>query len=487
MKVATADQMSQVDQYLIEKEEYSINELVEIASRNLYEELNHYQHPFLMVGPGNNGADALSLAKHFLNDGKEVTLYLIYPNKANKTHQYFYEQIKDKVHLVHDLNIKHCDVLIDGVFGNGLDRPLYPEMIDILKEVNQMNIKRVAIDIPTGINATKGKLQEICFKADITISFMCYKMAFLNPNLKNDLGKIIIKKFGIEDKALKMTKVADTIERKYIIKTLKNKQHDDHKGKNGKITHFTGSHDFIGAACMASLASVYMGSGIVKVCSDPYVLDFIHYHNLAAVTQVLDLKQPDLTFNDAYLCGCGKGWHAETKQLVEYLITHVSQPLVLDADALNVLSENPDILLQKKGPIILTPHLVEFKRLCPKEDELYTAIQTFADDYDVILVVKGANTIVYGNHHFYRNTTGNPGMSIGGMGDVLAGIITALCGQGYEPLDAARLGVYIHGLAGDEIYKTNYNVIPEKLIYELPKVLRSLINEKNTIRNNQSV
>ena len=148
--------------------------------------------------------------------------------------------------------------------------------------------------------------------------------------------------------------------------------------------------------------------------------------------------------------------------------------MVIDADGLNVLSQDPSILKQKKGEIVLTPHLVEFQRLVGPYDDLEEAVEAFAKKYQVTLVVKGPNTLVYSDGKGYRNTTGNPGMAIGGMGDVLAGIITSFLGQGYSCLEASLLGVFIHGMCGDEIYKNQYCVLPSRLIEMIPSVLKQI-------------
>ena len=285
MLVATAKQMSAVDLYLIHHG-YTIEGLVEIASSKLYEELSHFHHPYILVGPGNNGADALSLARRFIHDNKNVTLQFFYEDKLNDMERSIYKTIQNHVEVVKTLSLKDHDVIIDGVFGNGLDRPLESSLIQTLQFINSSPVFKVAIDMPTGINASKGRLQEVYFKAHQTISFMCYKLAFLQKYLH--FGDIVIKTFGIEDEALENVGIAKIVDHDMIISLLKTRHYDDHKGVNGKITHFTGSPNYIGAATLACKASVYTGSGIVKVCSYPQVLDKIQMHVLEAVNEVLD-------------------------------------------------------------------------------------------------------------------------------------------------------------------------------------------------------
>lgn len=486
MKIATAMQMNAVDDALIHQYGYSIYELVEMASQHLLEEMPKRKSYLLLAGPGNNGADALSLAKRLIEDGKEVYVQLFYFEHANSTVQHFYELIKDQVIFVE--RWVDTEVVVDGIFGNGLSRALDKDLQRYLQQINQLDGIHIAIDSPTGINATTGAMQSVCFQAEKTVTFMCYKLAMMNQDLRKWFGTITVKTFGIEQEVLEHSLIADAIDQNVISSFFKRRKNHDHKGVNGKITHFTGSREYTGAACLASLASVYSGSGIVRVCSDDYVLQQVKIHNLEAITldkSIFSAKM--LEGQQALLCGCGCGWMDSTRQMIRCLIKESKVPLVIDADGINVISEHPEWLLEKQCPIILTPHLGEFARLCPEMDDLETAIQTFAERYDVIMVVKGPNTIVYGDHRFYRNTTGNPGMATAGMGDALAGMISSFCGQGYEPLLAAQLGVYLHGLCGDQLYLDHYTVLPHRLIEKIPEMMKRLSNEKDIDWDNKSL
>ncbi len=485
MKVASAIQMSRVDEKLINEHNYSITSLVEMASCALLEEIPNVQSYLLLVGPGNNGADALSLAKRLVDRHNKVYIKLFYFDKANDTVMHFYEQIKDEVEFVDE--IAKTDIVIDGIFGNGLMRSLDDKLQDFLTKINQMRTIRIAIDIPTGINATSGLLQPTCFKAHKTVTFMCQKIAMLNSEFQEDFGKIVVKPFGIEKEVLEEVGISEIIDQDTILSFLKVRTYHAHKGVMGKITHFTGSKSYTGAACLASLASVHTGSGIVRVCSEKEVLKQVNFHNLEAITlNSKELNGKDLNGYNAFLCGCGCGWNEKTEELVHFLLQNSNVPLVIDADAINVLSEHVEWLDEKRCPVILTPHLGEFARLCPEYNNLEDAICHFADRYDVTMVVKGPNTIVYSDHHMYRNTTGNQGMATAGMGDVLAGIISSLCGQGYSALQASQFGVYLHGLCGDELYKNQETVLPHRLIEKIPTVMKELSCEKNSYRINKS-
>ena len=486
MKVATARQMNVVDETLIRQKGYSIEQLVEMASQCLLEEMPKRQRYFLLAGPGNNGADVLSLAKRLIEKGKDVYVRLFYFDNANSTVHHFYELIKDKVIFVEKW--VEAEVIVDGIFGNGLSRALDIKLQNDLEQINQMNGIHIAVDSPTGINATSGAMQSVCFQAEKTITFMCYKLDMMNPDLRKWFGTIVVKSFGIEQEGIEHALIAEMIDRDRVASFFRMRKNHDHKGINGKITHFTGSKEYTGAACLASLASVYSGSGIVRVCSESDVLRQVKEHNLEAITLDKTLFTAEmLAAQNALLCGCGCGWNEATREMIHCLIQESRVPLVIDADGINVISEHPEWLLEKQCPIILTPHLGEFARLCPKATDLETAIQAFADRYEVIMVVKGPHTIVYGNHRFYRNTTGNPGMATAGMGDVLAGMISSFCGQGYDPLQAAQLGVYLHGWCGDQLYLKHYTVLPHRLIEMIPEMMKRLNNEKDTDWDHESL
>ena len=197
------------------------------------------------------------------------------------------------------------------------------------------------------------------------------------------------------------------------------------------------------------------------------------------VTRPQIFHYDDFDGYDALLVGCGLGLEEGAFRAVIDIMTASICPLVLDADALTILSRNMHLLEKQDRSVILTPHIGEFKRLCHVEDypDLMIAAQSFASKYHCILVLKGPHTIVTDGKTSYRIASGNKAMAVGGMGDTLAGIITSLLGQGYEALEAAVLGVYIHGCAGDEVAKQAYTVIPEKLIEEIPHTMAVLAGE----------
>ena len=467
--LATAHQMQTIDQYLIENKNYTILELIDLAAKQLYLRLSHFKRPLILCGPGNNGADGLALAKLFKQDQKEVHTKLFYFEKANAQ----VKTLLDPTLVVEDVDLSQYDVIVDGIFGNGLDYPIEKTLQQFIYHVNNSSAYKVSIDIPTNINADLGILGDEAFKADLTITFMCYKKAMLNLNLQTYFGKIDLAHFGIEQNVLHLLNLAKLVDKDYITSIIKKRHYDDYKGTYGTVLHLTGSKNYTGASVLAAKGSIYSGSGIVKVVSDQEVIEAIQTHCIEAVVDTLSIT--DFENYQAILIGCGKGRSRQTYQLLKDVLTKSRVPIVIDADGLNVLSENLELLKQKQCPVILTPHIGELHRLMPECNDFIEAAKKLALDYQVICLVKGPHTFISdGTAHFY-NTTGNPAMASAGMGDVLAGMICSFCGQGYLSMQATVLGVYLHGLCADQLAQNQYTVLAHQLIEQIPFIMKTLI------------
>lgn len=225
-------------------------------------------------------------------------------------------------------------------------------------------------------------------------------------------------------------------------------------------------------------ACVYTGCGIATLITCQEVIDSMTYYcpELTASLRPLIFSQKDFEKYDALLIGCGLGLDIDAYRYVNDVLSLTSKPLVMDADALTILATQIEVLQNQSREIILTPHMGEFKRLCSfdEHDDILMVARDFARKYKVTLVLKGPKTIVTDGHESYRVFAGNEAMAIGGMGDVLAGIIVSLLGQGYKAMDAALLGVYLHGYTGDKLAQDAYTVIPSRLIECLPLSMKEL-------------
>ena len=459
MVIASRKQMRRIDEILLNT--YTIEELVDKASTCLLEEVNIYDSYLIVCGCGNNGADGYSLAHKLHELGKNVVVVASNTNKMSQACKYYYDKCTHLIRDVDEVCLFDYDVVIDGLFGFGLhSNPIgvYGALIEWMNEHSNI----ISIDVPSGLDCDTGEVYENCIKASKTITFFASKLGFSSPNAKKILGRVVIKRLDVIDfsNEISLPMLYDQI-------YLKERRYDGHKYHYGKSFLICGSDSYHGAALLSTKACVYTGCGLTCLYSTSDILNEASIYVPEAIhTSSLD----NIQSYSSILMGCGCESNVE---LLKKVLLETSQPLVLDATALNDLKDCLDYLKQER-PIILTPHLGEFKRLCSElNDPTMNAIE-FARKYNVIVVLKGPNTLITNGKVSYRNTTGNGGMAIGGSGDVLAGMITSLLAQGYEPMEACKIGVYLHGYIGDEIYKEEYSVIPSKIIELIPKTMKKM-------------
>lgn len=494
MKIGSSQFMKQYDEYLL-NHGYQISELVDKASDCLIKHM-HGQRYCLLCGPGNNGADGLSLAIKLFLQGKQVTVYIFEDqNHLSQANRYYLDQcyaLNLEVILLNEdildeviLHMKDCDIIVDAMFGNGLNsspRGLYQMVIEQINQLYDQEI--IAVDIPTGLNCDNGKPYQSVVCATQTITLTALKNGFLNPDSTSFTGQVIVEELDVEDvsEEVGLYQLAD---QKMMCSLLKERRFDGHKGDYGRTLLITGCHEYKGASLLSAKSCVYSGSGVVTVMSEQAVIDALTVYCPEVTTQLRPavMRKEDFLKYQAILIGCGLGQSIDSYRHVIDVFSMSHQPLVVDADALTILSSNLDLLKNQERDIILTPHMGEFRRLCEFDehsDMLFVA-RNFALKHHVILVLKGPYTIVTDGQESYRIFAGNKAMASGGMGDTLAGIITSLLGQGYGGLQAAMLGVYIHGRAGDCLANDAYTIIPSKLIDVIPQTMLQMIYEKNDL------
>ena len=486
MYIGSQKLMQAYDQRLLEHG-YSIIELVDKASDCLLKHMNAHKYS-LLCGPGNNGADGLSLAIKLFRQNKDVSIYIFEDqNHLSKANRFYLDQCYQegiRVTLIHEdilediISHMKNSVIIDAMFGFGLHsspRGLYQAVIE---EVNQLYDQEIiAVDIPTGLNADTGVPYQSVICATKTITLTALKNGFLNPDSLFFTGEVIVETLDIID-------VSDEVglyqlaTQDVIVPKLRERRFDGHKGTYGSVCLITGSTNYKGAALLSAKSCVYTGCGITNVCTSQEVIDSLTLFCPEATAQIRPpvFREEDFQKWKAILIGCGLGLELDAYRYVIDVLTLSHQPLVIDADALTIISSNLDLLKNQEREIILTPHLGEMKRLCDFDEntDILVMAQQFALQHHVVLVLKGPYTIVTDGQESYRIAAGNPAMATGGMGDALSGIITSLLGQGYSAIDAAMLGVYLHGYAGDQLAKKDYTVIPSRLIEMIPQVMKEL-------------
>lgn len=500
MYIGSQALMKRYDACLLEQG-YTIEELVDKASDCLYKHMSG--HSFAIVcGPGNNGADGLSLAIKLFQQKKEVHVFIFDNGEhLSQANLYYLQQCYDlsiPVSLFQQDNLDaliqcmdSCETIVDAIFGFGLNscpRGIYQSVIE---EINQLyDHEVIAVDIPTGLQCNTGKPYQSVVYATKTITLSAIKNGFLNPDSRFFTGEVIVEMLDARDvgEAAGLYQMGNA---KMIIPLLKERVFDGYKGTYGYTCLITGCQEYKGAALLSAKSCVYSGSGITTVMSDESVINVLTQFcpEATAVLRPPVLQKDDFVKYDALLIGCGLGQSLDSYRYVIDLLEKTHQPLVIDGDALTILSAHVDLLKNQKRDIILTPHLGEFQRLCPfqEDDDMLEIAQNFAKTYHVTLVLKGPYTMVTNGYESYRVMAGHKAMATGGMGDVLAGIITSFLGQGYQAIQAALLGVFIHGYTGEQLAKKAYTVLPSRLIEHLPEVMDEMIKSNPKVTLEKSV
>ena len=468
----------------------------------------------VIAGKGNNGGDGFAMARHFVNRGAKVDVLTLGPDDASKGDAHAnlltlrqMEKDGDRIRVrllssVADLDemLKRRPLfVVDAMLGTGLDSPVRGEIADVIDVLNKSDVRVMAVDIPTGISSETGEQLGSAINAHCTATMGGLKrgLLFRDGRLHTGEGKNIdigMPRHGFMEKATQTFLLESTDVRQMIPR----RRFDVHKYQLGKVFALAGSVGYTGAAALASEAALRSGAGIVKL-GIPTRLNAIMETKLTEVMTIpfaetsegtLGLSDIDkildhINTSSISIIGPGLSRHYETQNLVRKLLQNATAPLLIDADGLFALAEHLDILQTAKAEVILTPHTGEFARLVQQtvEDVELKRIdiaRTFAVEFGVTLVLKGAPTVIADKSGLvYINDTGNPGMATAGSGDVLSGIIAGLAAQGASPEHAACSGVYLHGLSGDHArdHIGEYGLIAGDLLRSFAEILRSYTQE----------
>jgi hydroxyethylthiazole kinase-like uncharacterized protein yjeF len=472
MKVFSTSVVRQLDEYTIKNEPIASIDLMERAAIGLCKKfLEIFSSPlpvYVFAGPGNNGGDAQALARMLLQKNYSVSVYLIHTGKlsadceANKNRliEKFPGSLHDFSTDFYPVDFKENSVIIDGLFGSGLSRPLSGIYAEAVRWINNSGKTVVSIDIPSGLAGEENKdLSQPIVKADYTFSLQFPKLSFFFSENESFVGKWEIIEIGIHPEAIRREPTDFYfLEKKDVIPFLPERKKFSHKGTYGHALIVAGSVGMAGAAVLSARAAIRSGAGLVSV------------HSAAANRIILQTKVPEALFEsdtednfiselknlqkyNALTIGPGIGVQEKTAELLYQILPSIKTSLVLDADALNILSKRKELLEKLSANTILTPHPKEFERLFGADENSYDQLlkmQQLAKDLHLVVILKGAYTrIALPNGNIYFNSTGNAGMATGGTGDVLSGMLAGLLAQNLSPEKAALLGVYLHGLAGD--------------------------------------
>ena len=473
MKILTADQIRALDAYTIANEPVASIDLMERAALAF---VNWFTVKFadtdrpvcIVAGPGNNGGDGLAVARMLHQRFYTVQLFRCHIGQSvSEDFQANWERLPEwdpiSVTALHEggplPEFPPDAVLIDAMFGSGLNRPVSGYWGELIHHLNAAPLTRVAIDVPSGLFIdAPGK--GVCMEAHYTFSFELPKLAFFFAENQHRVGEWATGSISLDKSFIGQSETPYFyLDRAMIRPMLRTRRRHDHKGSFGHAMLLMGSYGKAGAAILAAQACLRSGAGLVTA----HVPHSAYWAMQTTVPEAMVSGDPgehflttlpDLKPYSALGAGCGWGQEPVTAQVLGQLIEgSKKKPLVLDADALNLLAKDQDRLYHLPEGCILTPHPKEFERLFGPSANGFerNALQRrMAERLNAVIVLKGANTCVAApDGACYFNSTGNPGMATGGSGDVLTGIITGLLAQGYASLEAALLGVYLHGLAGD--------------------------------------
>lgn len=473
MKIFNTDQIRALDQYTIEHEPIASIDLMERASlafvkwfKNNFPDLNKRIRIF--CGPGNNGGDGLAIGRLLSQDHYEVLIYILeISSSKSPDFQANMERVKHSrccpVEVVEKgqpfPKLGGSDILVDAVFGSGLSRPIEGYWADFINNLNTQESTKVAVDIPSGMFAEQ-PTTGISFQADFTFSFEMPKLGFLFPENADRVGEWSCGSIGLHPDFIEKENTPFYFTNQVSVKPLlRERKKYSHKGLYGHSLLVAGSLGKVGAACLAARAILRSGAGLLTIHAPKCAYQILQTAIPEAMV-VLDEDEEKITevtiefakFN-SFGIGPGIGTNNLTASALGKLLDKIDTPIVLDADALNLIAADPSLFNKIPRQSILTPHPKEFERLFGKTNnhfERNDLQREKAKELGIYIILKGAHTAIAcpdGSCHF--NSTGNPGMATGGSGDVLTGVITGMLACGYQPFEAAIFGVYLHGLAGD--------------------------------------
>ena len=478
MKILSIEQTREADRYTIQNEPIASVDLMERAASKVFQWLEFRveedETVRVFCGMGNNGGDGLALARMLSEHEITPQVYLVrYTDKMSPDCAANFERLKNKTQVpIHEIRTKkdfptftQKEVFVDALFGSGLNRPIEGLAAELIDYLNHQKAVRIAIDIASGLFADTPSPAATLFQPDYTLTFQAPKLAFMMPENEPFVGKLEVLDIHLHPDYLKEVETNLFVtERPDVAEMVHQRPKFSHKGTFGHALLIAGSEGKTGAALLGAKACLRTGVGLLSVLLPKSSWSALNTYLPEAMLYTIDDIRPgqnERCFNDfdrlqsftAVGVGPGLGKAEDTVRALKRLIQQCEVPMVLDADALNILADNKTWLSFLPAKTILTPHPKEFERLFGKSQNSFERLElqrNMAMRYQLIIVLKGANTsIAFPNGSIFFNSTGNPGMATAGSGDVLTGMVLSLLAQHYQPEEAAVLGVYLHGLAGD--------------------------------------
>lgn len=494
MKIFSAKQIHDWDAYTIEHEPIASIDLMvraAMACTDWITEHSLQQHQIkIFCGKGNNGGDGLAIARQLINIGAEPLVYILefgakgtddFQSNLATLHQLtkniFFIQSKEFFPL-----LNKGDVLIDALFGSGLNRPLEGLSAELIQHINEAYTKVIAVDIPSGLYLDKSSKGNTVIEAAHTLTFQSLKLCCLMAENTKWLGELHVLPIGLNDDYESETATnLELITAKQIAEIYKPRKPFSHKGTYGHALLIAGSKGKMGATVMAAKSCLRSGVGLLTCILPEEERGIMQtsVHEAMIYTE----EKIDYTKFTTVGIGPGIGTKDDGVKKVEELLHEFKKPLVIDADALNIIADNKELLNKIPEGSIITPHPKEFDRLfgeSANDFERMSKALELSKQYQFVIVLKGHYTLTAYKGKGIYNTTGNSGMATGGTGDTLTGILTSLLAQHYSPIDAALLGVYLHGLCADVALETQSeeSLLPTDMTEHLGKAFKIIVEIK---------
>lgn len=491
MKVATGRQMAELDRITVEQYGISTLVLMENAGRSCAERILRILQEkvgapeeasvAIVCGRGNNGGDGMVIARHLQNRGVYLEVFLLSEvenlSRDARTQYEILRRMDVETRIIRDQDgvvdlrsyLEEVHLCVDAILGTGLSSPLQGIVRDVVETINLSMATVFAVDIPSGIDATSGRILGEAIRADYTGTFGLLKLGQVLLPGSIHCGETDIYDIGIPSKAVFEAEIkTEALEERVVKSMLSIRPPDFHKGDAGRVYVVGGSPGMTGAPCLAGQAAMRMGAGLITVV----VPASLHRVVEAKLMEVMSAGVEDggtgsfrkecvpevlekISRADFVVLGPGLGAYPGAAEFIAEIVPRIKVPFLIDADGLNALAGQVEILRRAVAPCIVTPHPGEMARLTRESIEAIEAsrigsAQHFAEEENVTVILKGARTIIATpKGDVFINTTGNPYMASGGMGDALSGMVAALASQGLSPTDAACSGVFLHGMSAD--------------------------------------
>jgi ADP-dependent NAD(P)H-hydrate dehydratase / NAD(P)H-hydrate epimerase len=495
MKIFTAGQIRDCDQYTIMHEPVSSIQLMERAAEAcvnwISENCKNHRNFAVFCGRGNNGGDGFAIARMLYLKGFDVDVFTDSKAKFSTDANINFKNLKE----ISGISIKDFKeaqyyrfdsrtVIIDALFGTGLSRKLEGELKDLIDFLNSKSNAKIAVDVPSGLFADDISEDSVIFKADYTLSFQFWKKSFLHPETGKYTGKVEILDINLHEEYISDTETNNFVINDEVIKNIfKPRQDFSHKGNYGKAILAGGSYGKIGAAVLSTKSALKTGAGLTFTLAPKCGYDILQTSCPEAMfieggTDYLESFEVD----ESAVCGIGPGLGTNTETVKSFLkfLKNYSKPLVLDADALNIISQDRKNLNLIPKKSIITPHPKEFERLFGETGDSFERLELArkkANELEIYIVLKDHHTqVITPEGNVFYNITGNSGLAKGGSGDILTGILTSFLAQNYSEEETAVLGVWFHGKAAEfasEKYSKE-SMLPTDVINEFGNVFEEL-------------